>query len=87
MPSRTGKGGRYDVVNGSIRLSAPRAAGLWPRQSERTIEIDLARRQHALEARVLAEAKLGGAGEADGPLFRAVLIFELLEQRLLAAPP
>ena len=34
--------------------------------AERAIEIDLARRQHALEARALAEAKLRRAGEPDG---------------------
>src|ERR1039458_263456 len=48
---------------------------------ERAIEIDLPARQHAVEARVLAEFKIGNASELEPLLFRPVLEFELLHQR------
>ena len=52
------------------------------RQRQRAIEIELPRREHALEARVLAEAQFRRTGQTDRALVRAVLIFELFEQRL-----
>ena len=48
---------------------------------ERAVEIDLPARQHAVEARALAEFEIGDAGELEPLLFRAVLEFELLHQR------
>ena len=47
---------------------------------EHAVEIDLAARQHAVEARVLAEFEIGDAGELERLLVRAVLEFELLHQ-------
>ena len=48
---------------------------------ERAIKIDLPARQHAVEARALAEFEIGDAGELESLLFRPVLEFELLHQR------
>ena len=54
---------------------------------ERAVEIDLTARQHAVEARALAEFEFGDAGELEPLLFRAVLEFELLHQRRGRAGP
>src|SRR5205085_11816716 len=49
---------------------------------ERAVEIHLARREHAVEARLLAKTEFRSAGQLERTRFRPVAIFELLEQRV-----
>ena len=51
------------------------------RSGERTIDIDLQRRDHAVEMRMLAERQLRAAIEIDRPFFRPVLEGEILPRR------
>ena len=51
------------------------------RSGERTIDIDLQRRDHAVEMRMLAERQLRAAIEIDRPFFRPVLEGEILQRR------
>ena len=48
---------------------------------DQPVEVDLARRQRALQARPLAELDLGGAVELRRALLGSVLEFDLLQQR------
>ena len=67
--------------SGRRRRAAAVAAG------KRAVEIDLAARQHAVEARLFAEFEFGDAGELEPLLLRAVLKFDLLHQRRGRASP
>ena len=72
-----GAGGQLrELANGGGRRQ-PAAVG----PGQRAIEIDLAARQHAVEARMLAELEIRHAGQLEALVRRAVLEFELLHQR------
>ena len=57
------------------------------RSGERTIDIDLQRRDHAVEMRMRAERQLCAAVEIDRPFFRPVLEREILQRRRSGALP
>ena len=65
-----------ELADGGGRQRPAAVAG-----GQRAIEIDLPARQHAVEARLLAELEIGDAGELEPLLLRAVLEFDLLHQR------
>ena len=78
------RNGGAEGAAGQLRDPADRGGRRRPRAvvaGKRAVEIDLPARQHAVEARMLAELEIGDAGELEPLLVRAVLEFELLHQR------
>ena len=75
---------RAEGAAGQVRPAAERRGRRRPGAvgfASAPVEIDLPARQHAVEARLLAEPEIGGAGELEALLLRAVLKFDLLHQR------